>query len=410
MPLHTHRLDAPRASGVWEDSDTDGLINWLAREYALDMPVTKATSGMLQAALATGYHPVREYLNGLVWDGVPRLDGWLTRYLGAAATPYTALAGAYWLISAVARVMVPGAQVDHVLILEGKQGGGKSSALRILGGNYYRSTRININRAPDCYQALRGAWIYEFAEIASFKRADADELKAYLSEPADDYRDSYGRGTRKYPRQVVFGGSVNPDEARACTYLTDPTGGRRFWPVACFATCERADLIGLQKNRDQLWAEAVARYHAAQIHPPHVSATWRIPSDVRAAPTSLSHCATDVSTCKMSLPVGVRVSMLSDTLIKSLALNTSVNSSLKSRTLRVRRSRRLMTMPVAFPHCKADNARCRPGRCRLPPLAPSSAQISTRSSSYRSQYALIFRRCASNETPSCACICVLTRT
>ena len=283
LPLPSHQLDAPRGVGTWEDSDTHGLCNWLARQYGLDLPDGKIKAGMMQAALSVTYHPVREYLGGLRWDGTPRLATWLSRYMGAAQTPYVELVGTLWLISAVARAMQPGCQVDYTLILEGKQGAGKSSALRIIGGAYYRSTRINIDRAPDCYQALRGSWIYEFAEIASFRKADAEDLKDYLTQHFDHYRDSYGHGTRDYQRQCIFGGSVNPDEAKGCTYLTDPTGARRFWPVRCFVTRDSADLAGLQQDRDQLWAEAAHRYAAGERWHPTAEERARLCEPEQAA-------------------------------------------------------------------------------------------------------------------------------
>jgi hypothetical protein len=208
------------------------------------------------AAFANGYDPLRDYLEGLTWDGVSRIDDWLTTYLGAGDDArYLRAVGSKWLISAVARAMRPGEKVDTVLILEGLQGLGKSSAFRSLGVNWFSDTAIDIGN-KDSWSLASQFWILEFAEVKDVRRADTDTLKAFLSRNEDTYRPPYGRVNIKVPRRCVFVGTTN-----AAEYLKhDPTGYRRFWPVKC----ERVDLAALRRDVAQLWAEAMMRFNKGE--------------------------------------------------------------------------------------------------------------------------------------------------
>jgi len=142
-----------------------------------------------------------------------------------------------------------------MLGLEGEQGIGKSSALRLLAGpDWFADTGITIGD-KDSYQALRRKWIYEFAELASIRGRDIERVKNFLSSQCDTFRASYGRRTQDHPRQVVFAGSTNE-----LHYLADPTGSRRFWPLKCTTI----DLEALRRDRDQLWAEARVAYEAGE--------------------------------------------------------------------------------------------------------------------------------------------------
>jgi predicted P-loop ATPase len=164
--------------------------------------------------------------------------------------------GSRFLISAVARIYRPGCKADYALILEGRQGLGKSTALRVLfdgdDRGWFTDEIADIGSKDSAIQ-LRGAWIVELAELDAMKRADVSRLKAFISRTNDRYRPPYGRTVVDVPRQCVFAGSVNDDE-----YLRDSTGGRRFWPVKC--ADEKCDVRGLHQAREQIWAEAVARY------------------------------------------------------------------------------------------------------------------------------------------------------
>jgi putative DNA primase/helicase len=202
------------------------------------------------------YHPVREYLAAQEWDGVARLDTWLETYLGASGPPiYVRAVGPKFLISAVARVMEPGCQADHCLVLEGEQGTGKSSAAAILGAPWVADTLPDVT-SKDAALQLDGLWIVELAELAATRGREVEHVKAFLSRRTDRYRPPYGRRAVDVPRQCVFVATTN--EAH---YLKDPTGNRRYWPIRC-GTINRD---GLRADRNQLWAEAFARYQAGAI-------------------------------------------------------------------------------------------------------------------------------------------------
>ena len=157
------------------------------------------------------------------------------------------------MISAVARTFKPGCKADHVLVLEGPQGSGKSTGLCVLAGEDYFGDDVPPVGSKDAQQYLGSLWIVELAEMDAATRAQTATLKRFLTTTIDRYRPPYGRRMIQHRRRCVFAGTVNKDE-----YLRDPTGGRRFWPVQC----GRVDLNALARDRDQLWAEAVAAYRA----------------------------------------------------------------------------------------------------------------------------------------------------
>jgi putative DNA primase/helicase len=180
----------------------------------------------------------------------------VTKYLGAEDAPLNRAIGSRWMISGVARIMEPGAQVDHMLILEGPQGAKKSSALKTLAGANWFTDELAEIGSKDAAQQMRGIWIIEIAELDAISRAEVSRIKAFLTRTTDRYRPPYERYVVEVPRQCVFAGSVNPE-----TYLQDETGNRRFWPVRCGSI----DIDALRNDRDQLWAEAVTRYRQGAI-------------------------------------------------------------------------------------------------------------------------------------------------
>ena len=241
------------AEQTWADEDATRLQAWLRREfhrYQFDPSITECERSVDVVAAANGWHPVRQYLDGLVWDQTVRLPRFAATYLGAEQSAYTTNVTMWWLTSAVARIYEPGCKADHVLILEGNQGIGKSSILRALAGEWFSDTPIDLN-SKDAYAQIRGKWMVELAELDSLFKAESSRAKAFFSSPKDDYRPAYARREREQLRQCVFAGTVNGDK-----YLSDPTGNRRFWPVAC----GKLDLAALKRDRDQLWAEVVWRY------------------------------------------------------------------------------------------------------------------------------------------------------
>lgn len=240
------------AVGEWTDADSSRLRVWMAEHYAMTPKTGDADEAVLLVAQSARYHPVREYLESLMWDEQPRVDGWLARYLGAPDNDYARAVGRYWLIAAVARVMRPPVKADCVLILEGPQGLGKSAALEILGGEWFSDTHFALGE-KDGYVQMAGVWICELAELDSFNKAESTRAKQFFGSKEDRYRPPYGRRVETFPRQCVFSGSTNQD-----AYLKDHTGNRRYWPVGCSAL----DAAVLRRDRNQLWAEAMQLYLA----------------------------------------------------------------------------------------------------------------------------------------------------
>lgn len=248
---------APYGGGVgdWADIDDMLVMKWLAQQYNLRVKASSVIEAVSVVAHDHSFHPVRNYLHGLEWDRVPRLATWLTDIMGVEATDYSSKVGKRWMVSAVGRVMQPGCKADSVMILEGAQGAGKSTAMSVLGGAWFMDTPFALGD-KDGFQAIRGKWIIELGELDSFNKAESTKAKQFFSASTDTYRESYGRRTMDVPRQCVFVGTTNQDE-----YLKDATGNRRYWPVAC----TKVDLEQLREVRDQLWAEAMFCYQSGDI-------------------------------------------------------------------------------------------------------------------------------------------------
>lgn len=220
---------------------------------------TDIPAAVNRTALFNKYHPVRDYLDGLRWDGTKRLDRFLHILFGTPDTPYERAVGAKWMIGAVARIYQPGCKMDTMLVLEGPQGLKKSTALRLLFGAPYFTEMVNELRDHKKFvEQITGKWVVEFAELSALRKADVELVKAIITMQVDRTRLSYGRLPVEILRQCVLGASVNPKAGQG--YLTDSTGNRRFWPVACTAI----DLDRVERKRDQLWAEAVSRYREGE--------------------------------------------------------------------------------------------------------------------------------------------------
>jgi len=253
---------------------------WLEADL-LGLPAAELYFGAVleNEARKNGFHPVREYLNSLSWDGTPRLDSWLSAYLGAENTTLNAAYGRKHLIAAVRRVRRPGVKYDTILVLQGRQGVGKSSALRALcPADEYFSDSLSVGAdRQEVMELTGGKWIVEMAELDGLTKRDAGTIKAMLSRQTDEARMAYGRHKTEAPRQFVLFGTVNDAH-----FLRDATGNRRFWPVRIGGAIDPdAIAAAITQDRDQLWAEAAA-YEAQGEAITLPKALWQAASEVQS--------------------------------------------------------------------------------------------------------------------------------
>lgn len=248
---------AEKSGTHWEDKHETLTRIWFQQED-IDAGSGDVGSAVQAVARENPVHPVREYLNSLAWDGTPRLDTFLSTYFHADDSEYIRAIGPRFLTSAVSRVYKPGCQVDHMLVLEGPQGQKKSQSLRTLAvrDEWFSDRLSHIASKDAAIEVVAGVWLFEIAEMDAVARASSSAAKGFLTRRRDRFRPPYGKHTVNLPRQCVFAGTINPPVGG---YLKDPTGARRFWPVACNGMI---DCDGIERDRDKLWAEAVQRYRA----------------------------------------------------------------------------------------------------------------------------------------------------
>lgn len=231
-------------------NDLDQRYDWS------QLPIGVIHEAILAVSRKNRVDVLRDYLAGIVWDGRERLNSWLYHAIG---TEWNTLVEAYsrkFLIQAVARALSPGCQADSVLVLVGDQGAGKSTLFRALAGDDWFSDTVIDLHSRDRFSTINGTWIYEFAELASFRASKSEPIKAFVTSRVDVWRPPYARADVTHKRRVVFVASTNEDE-----FLADYTGSRRFWPVKVTGPLQREWLASV---RDQLWAEAVTAYRAGE--------------------------------------------------------------------------------------------------------------------------------------------------
>lgn len=237
----------------WVDADDAGLRRYIEDIYKITS-APKVKDGVELAMLHNVRHPVREYLESLVWDGEKRAEELFITYLGAEDCAYTRAVTKAALVGAVARIYRPGCKHDHMLVLVGPQGCRKSTTLAKLGKEWFSDSLYTVS-GKDAYEQIQGYWIIEMGELAATRKAEAEQIKQFMSKQTDTYRAAYARRTQEHPRQCALFGSTNDVE-----FLKDYTGARRFWPVDVDSTGRKmADRID-EAMVDQIWAEAVALY------------------------------------------------------------------------------------------------------------------------------------------------------
>ena len=244
----------PVKSRFWRDADDAQLVCYVNKKYT-NFSKENYNNAVTKVVDDRSYHPIRNYFEKLPkWDRVPRVETFLVDYFGAEDTPYTRAVIRKILVAAYKRVFNPGIKFDYILVLNGPQGVGKSTAIAKLGMDWY-SDSLNISDMNDktAAEKLQGYWILEIGELAGMKKADIDKVKAFISRQDDKYRASFGRRVNSHPRQCIFFATTNAEDG----FLRDITGNRRFWPVRTPGTGSKkaweltADVI------NQIWAEVV---------------------------------------------------------------------------------------------------------------------------------------------------------
>ncbi len=244
---------------TWTDNDDSGLRHYLEKVYHItgEKRIFDACS---LSCHKHSFNAVKNYLNSLPpWDGVPRLDRLFCDYLGAEDNEYVRAAARKSLTAAIARAMRPGVKYDTMPILAGRQGLGKSTMLRMLGGQWFSDSLAAFEGKEAC-EMIQGVWINEVGELNGLNRAETNAVKQFLSKVEDIFREPYGRRTAVYPRRCIFFGTTNEAE-----FLRDKTGNRRFWPIDCgVKPAVKSVFNDLPAEVSQIWAEALVAWQLGE--------------------------------------------------------------------------------------------------------------------------------------------------
>jgi hypothetical protein len=250
--FHERALISGKAIELWAGELSDHTCLMLRvriqEAFHFDPGAANTSDGAIQLCLQGRFDPVLDYLDGLKWDNIARIDTWMSTYLGADDNALNRTIGRLTLVAAVRRARQPGCKFDQIIVLESPEGQGKSGAIEVLAGreNFSDQTILGLGDREQ-QEAVRGVWLYEIADLAGMHKADVDRTKAFASRLSDRARPAYGRHRLELPRRCIFIGTTNSEQ-----YLQSHTGNRRFWPVRT----GRIDLEALRRDRDQLWAEA----------------------------------------------------------------------------------------------------------------------------------------------------------
>lgn len=246
-------------SKEWSDTDTKELMLYLEKFYDIRSErIIKCGRDLIH--MRRKFHPVRDYLNGLEWDGIERLDTLLIDYMGAEDTVYTRAVTRKTLTAAVKRIYEPGCKMDYVLTLAGRQGLKKTSFFRnLVPDPSWFSDSLDTFQGKEAYEALQGSWILELAELSAAKRSDVERTKQFITKQDDKYRKAYAEKQGRYRRQCIFTATTN-----SADFLRDMTGNRRWWIVPCAGKGIKDAAEDLPEERDQLFAEAKYRYEQGE--------------------------------------------------------------------------------------------------------------------------------------------------
>ncbi len=248
----------PSEPGEWTESDDFRLGMYMASNHSLVLAaIGDIERGVAQAAREHAFNPVTDYLDrcASMWDGQARVATAFSAYWGATDTEYLRLVSTMFFVGIVVRGYRPGVKHDHAPVFEGGQGRGKSTALKVLGGEWFADTPFRMGE-KDGYLSIQGVLLYEVAELEQFNRSEVTAIKAFMSSTTDRFREPYGRRMKNMPRRCAFAATTNENE-----YFKDTTGNRRFWPVET----GRLDIDALIRDRDQLFAEAIAMLNAGTL-------------------------------------------------------------------------------------------------------------------------------------------------
>lgn len=250
--------DSREAKRRWSDTDDAGLRHYIEKTYTITGK-DRIYDALSLAVQNNSINEVKDYLNGIEWDGTKRLETLFVDFLGAEDTPYVRACTRKFFTAAVARVMKPGCKYDTMPILGGPQGLGKSTLIRIMGCGWY-SDSLDTFEGKEASEMLRGVWINEIGELSGMNTSELNSVKRFLTKVEDIYREPFGRRTSSFPRRCVFIGTTNDKE-----YLRDRTGNRRFWPIDCAVnTPTKSVFTELEPVVDQVWAEAVVYWRLGE--------------------------------------------------------------------------------------------------------------------------------------------------
>lgn len=242
----------------WIDDDDSALRSYIEKYYEINSK-ERVLDALINVHRENSYNSVTRYLSALNWDGVERLDTLFIDYLGAEDSEYVRAVTRKQLCAAVKRAYEPGCKYDTVLVLSGPQGAGKSYIISRLGQEWFSDT-IPAIKGKDAYEALDGKWILELGELNATRKSEIEAVRLFITSTSDNYRKAYARITTDNPRQCVLFGTANDDD-----YLRDYAGNRRFWPVDVMLHEKRLNMFEMtQETIDQIWAEAVYRYHQGE--------------------------------------------------------------------------------------------------------------------------------------------------